>query len=235
MSGRSTLSSWSGHLDAVTCHAPLTWVGSSVSSILTMELKLTACPVVIDIIIVDIMNKQFFFSPLYLCVNKLSECNCDFILLVHGVNKWFQAARRDCFCYPLCNVEMNLPHLNHFESELLLASLPSYTIQLFGHLTCNDDAAGLIVSTYRGKNCFQILGMALHGNNSGKAKKTGHLLLPWVSMWLLSAISLKEIMALGFNGRAVLFLAMMCAFMEGPDLIEDIWMVLVLLAKSFII
>jgi len=49
-------------------------------------------------------------------------------------------------------------------------------------------------------------------------------------MWLLSAISLKEIMALGFNGRAVLFLAMMCAFMEGPDLIEDIWMVLVLLA-----
>ena len=113
---------------------------------------------------------------------------------------------------------MNLPHSNHFESELLLASLPSYIIQLFRHLTCNDDAAGLIVSTYRGKNCFQILGMALHGNNSGKAKKTGHLLLPWVSMWLLSAISLKEIMALGFNGRAVLFLAMMCAFMEGPDL-----------------
>jgi len=73
--------------------------------------------------------------------------------------------------------------------------------------------------------------MALHGNNSGKAKKTGHLLLPWVSMWLVSAISfLKEIMALRLNGREVLFLATMCAFMEGPDLIEDLWMVRVLLA-----
>jgi len=40
----------SGHLDAVTRRAPLTWVGSSVSSIFAMELKLTACPVVVDII-----------------------------------------------------------------------------------------------------------------------------------------------------------------------------------------
>jgi len=44
----SSFFSWSGHLDAVTCHAPLTWVGSLVSSILAMELKLTACPIVVD-------------------------------------------------------------------------------------------------------------------------------------------------------------------------------------------
>jgi len=36
-------------------------------------------------------------------------------------------------------------------------------------------------------------------------------------------------MALVFNGRIVLFLTMMCAFMESPDLIEDLWIVLVLL------
>ena len=66
----------SGHLDAVTGHAPLTWVGSSVSSILAMELKLTACPVVVDIlfsVLIIVVNKQFFFSPLYICVNKLSD------------------------------------------------------------------------------------------------------------------------------------------------------------------
>ena len=68
----STLFSRSGHLDAVTRHAPLTWVGSLVSSILAMELKLTACSVVVDIlflVLVMVINEQFFFSPL-LCVNK---------------------------------------------------------------------------------------------------------------------------------------------------------------------
>ena len=46
----SSLFSRSGHLDAVTCDAPLTWVGSPVSSILAMEPKLTACSVVVDIL-----------------------------------------------------------------------------------------------------------------------------------------------------------------------------------------
>ena len=48
----------------------------------------------------DIMNKQLFFSPLYLCVNKLSDYKYA-TMLAHSVNKWFQAVHRDCFCYSL--------------------------------------------------------------------------------------------------------------------------------------
>jgi len=49
------LGEWSfsrlGHLDKVTCHAPLTWVGSLVGSILGIELKLTECLVIVDTIL----------------------------------------------------------------------------------------------------------------------------------------------------------------------------------------
>ena len=41
----------------------------------------------------DIMNEQFLFFPLYLCVNKLSDykyATMISFLLVHGANKWFQ-------------------------------------------------------------------------------------------------------------------------------------------------
>ena len=55
MRGRSSFFSRSGHLDAATCDAPLTWVGSSVSS---MELKLTASSVVVDILLIIVMNEQ---------------------------------------------------------------------------------------------------------------------------------------------------------------------------------
>ena len=48
----------------------------------------------------DIMNKQLFFSLLYLCVNKLSDYKYA-TMLAHSVNKWFRAVHRDCFCYPL--------------------------------------------------------------------------------------------------------------------------------------
>jgi len=36
-------------------------------------------------------------------------------------------------------------------------------------------------------------------------------------MWLLSTIFLKELMDLGFNGRTVVFLIMMYAFIENYD------------------
>jgi len=52
----------------------------------------------------DIINEQFLFSPLYLCVNKLSDykyATMISFLLAHGANEWFQAVHRDCFCYPL--------------------------------------------------------------------------------------------------------------------------------------
>jgi len=65
-----------------------------------MELKLTACSVIVDNYF-DIMNKQFFFSPLYLAVNKLSDykhATMISFLLAHGVNKWFQADHWDCSC-----------------------------------------------------------------------------------------------------------------------------------------
>ena len=101
---RLTLFSRSGHLDAVTCHAPLTWVGSSVSSILAMELKLTGCLVVINTIILISWINNPFFSYVWiswLWYAGLRNYDKYSFLLTLDINKWFQTAHRDCFCYPL--------------------------------------------------------------------------------------------------------------------------------------